>query len=175
MICLTVCFLEWVRLKTTSIPLTVSGHIFTAFASESICLAQMSPSLSGHWSLGIVFSELLTLRLCYLSSSGCSSCSREAPSCREISLALRLCVRAQSFQACLTLCDPMGCSPSGSSVHGILQARIVEWVAMTSSRGSSLPRDWTSSVSYVHLHWQVVSLPLAPSANGKNHCSQWIQ
>ena len=42
-----------------------------------------------------------------------------------------------------TLCDPMGCSPPGSSVHGILQARILEWVAMPSSRGSSQPRDRT--------------------------------
>ena len=40
-------------------------------------------------------------------------------------------------QLCLTLCDPMDCSPPGSSVHGILQARIVEWVAISSSRGSS--------------------------------------
>ena len=43
----------------------------------------------------------------------------------------------------LTLCDPMDCSPPGSSVHGILQARILEWVAMSSSRGSSQPRDQT--------------------------------
>ena len=40
-----------------------------------------------------------------------------------------------------TLCDPLGCSPLGSSVHGILQARILEWVAMFSSRESSQPRD----------------------------------
>ena len=40
-----------------------------------------------------------------------------------------------------TLCDPMDCSPPGSSLHGILQARILEWVAMPSSRGSSQPRD----------------------------------
>ena len=38
-----------------------------------------------------------------------------------------------------TLCDPMGCSPPGSSVHGILQARILEWVAISFSRGSSQP------------------------------------
>ena len=37
-------------------------------------------------------------------------------------------------QSCLTLCDPMDCSPPGSSVYGILQARILEWVAMPSSR-----------------------------------------
>ena len=45
------------------------------------------------------------------------------------------------------LCDPMDCSPSGSSVHGILQARILELMAMSSSRGSSWHRDWTQ-VSY---------------------------
>ena len=43
----------------------------------------------------------------------------------------------------LTLCDLTDCSPPGSSVHGILQAGTVEWVAMTSSRGSSRPRDQT--------------------------------
>ena len=42
-----------------------------------------------------------------------------------------------------TLCDPLDCSPPGSSVHGIFQARILEWVAISSSRGSSWPRDWT--------------------------------
>ena len=42
-------------------------------------------------------------------------------------------------QSCLTLCDPVDCSPLGSSVHGILQTRILEWVAMPSSRGSSQP------------------------------------
>ena len=44
-------------------------------------------------------------------------------------------------QSCLTLCDPMDCSPPGSSVHGTLQARLLEWVAMPSSRGSSWPRN----------------------------------
>ena len=39
------------------------------------------------------------------------------------------------------LCNPVGCSPPGSSVHGILQARILEWVAISFSRGSSRPRD----------------------------------
>ena len=52
-------------------------------------------------------------------------------------------VHAKLLQSCLTLCDPMDCSPPGFSVHGIMQARILEWVAMPSSRGSSQPRDWT--------------------------------
>ena len=47
-------------------------------------------------------------------------------------------------QSCLTLSDPMDCSPPGSSVHGILHARILEWVAMPSSSGGfSPPRDQT--------------------------------
>ena len=50
---------------------------------------------------------------------------------------------AQSLQSCPTL-RPMDCSPPGSSVYGILQARILEWVAMPSSRGSSQPRNRTS-------------------------------
>ena len=49
-------------------------------------------------------------------------------------------------QLCLTLCDPMDCSMPGSSVHGILQARILEWVPF--SRGSSQPRDQTQ-VSHI--------------------------
>ena len=46
-------------------------------------------------------------------------------------------------QSCLTLCDPMDCSPPGFSFHGILQARILEWVAISFCRGSSQPRDQT--------------------------------
>ena len=46
-------------------------------------------------------------------------------------------------QSCPTLCDPMDYSPPGSSVHGSLQVRIREWVAIPFSRGSSQPKDWT--------------------------------
>ena len=46
-------------------------------------------------------------------------------------------------QSCPTLCNPMDCSLPGSSVHGIFQARVLEWVAIAFSRGSSWPRDWT--------------------------------
>ena len=54
-------------------------------------------------------------------------------------------------QSCLTLCDPTDCSPPGSSVPGILQARILEWVAFPFSKGSSQPRDrtWVSRVSCI--------------------------
>ena len=68
-----------------------------------------------------------------------------------------LCIRMQSHwflhdvcsvaQLCLTLCDPMDCSLPGSSVHGIFQARILKWVAISFSRGSSQPKDQT------HVSW----------------------
>ena len=57
-------------------------------------------------------------------------------------------VHAKSLQFCLTLCNPLDYSPPVSSVHGILQARILEWVALPSSRGSSQPRERTHD-SYV--------------------------
>ena len=52
-------------------------------------------------------------------------------------------VKVLVAQLCLTLCDPMDYSPPGPSVHGILQARILEWVVIPFSRGSSQPRDLT--------------------------------
>ena len=70
-------------------------------------------------------------------------------------------VHAKLLQLCLTRCNPMDCSLPGSSVHGIFQTRILEWVVMPSSRVSSLPRD-RACVSEVYLHWQVDSLPLVP-------------
>ena len=46
-------------------------------------------------------------------------------------------------QSCLTVCDPMDCSLPGSSVHGIFQSRVLEWIAISFSRGSSRPRNQT--------------------------------
>ena len=60
-----------------------------------------------------------------------------------VSASLTAWVQAKSFQSCLTLYDHVDCSPPGSSVHGILQARILERIAMACSRGSSRPRDGT--------------------------------
>ena len=51
-------------------------------------------------------------------------------------------------KSCLTLCDPMGCTLQGSSVHGIFQAVVLEWIAISFCRGSSRPRDQTQ-VSHI--------------------------
>ena len=65
----------------------------------------------------------------------------------------------QVAQSCPTLCNPVDCSLPGSPVHGILQVRILEWVAISFSRGSSPLRDQTFICL---LRWQVGSFPLVP-------------
>ena len=72
-------------------------------------------------------------------------------------------IHAKSLQLYLTSYDPMDCSPPGSSDHGILQVRILEWVAMPSSRGSSQPRDQTQVSSIAR-----DSLPAEPPWKSKN-------
>ena len=60
-----------------------------------------------------------------------------------VCLQLGACVCVLIAQSCPALCDPIDCSPPDSSFRGIHQARILEWVALPSSRGPSWPRDWT--------------------------------
>ena len=84
------------------------------------------------WSPGLAYSRL---------------CSSSAISWERVGIAC-VWVHAKLLQLCLTLCDPMDCSPPGSSVHAILQARIPEWVAVSSFRGSSWPKNRTC-ISYL--------------------------
>ena len=70
-------------------------------------------------------------------------------------------------QSCLTLCDPMDCSLPGSSIHGIFQARVLEWVAISFSSGSSWPRDWTQVFHIVGRRftvWATREVQLAPNS-----------
>ena len=68
------------------------------------------------------------------SNHGCQSKDNLPSSLKES-------VKVLVAQLCLTLCNLTDCSPPGSFVHGILQARILEWITMPSSRGTSRPRD----------------------------------
>ena len=95
------------------------------------------------------------------------------------SLSISVPVKVLVAQLCLNCCNPMDCSPPGSSAHGILQARILEWVTIPSCRGSSRPRDqtWVSYIScigrQVLYHWHHLGssvfvqdasvLPMAPA------------
>ena len=62
---------------------------------------------------------------------------------------------SEDAQLCPTVCNPMDCSPPSSSIHGIFQARIVEWVAISFSRGSSPPRDRTQVSSIAGRHFTI--------------------
>ena len=89
-----------------------------------------------------------------------------------------VCRSVKSLQSCPTLCDPMDCSLPGSSVHGILQARILQGFATFSSRGPSRPRDQThishaSSIGrQVLYHWDHLGSPLCCLALCKTPDSQ---
>ena len=98
---------------------------------------------------------------CCLSSSSLLICVPMQPQHETLGIggtgllfSTRACVCAKSLQTCLTLCNPMDCSPEGSSVHPISQARILEWVAMPSLRGSN-------PCPLGLLHWQMGSFPLS--------------
>ena len=75
-------------------------------------------------------------------------------------------VHAKSFQLCLTLYNPSDCTPPGFSVHGVFQARILEWVAISFSR--HLPDPGTKSASLMSPTLPGSSLSLAPSLKSKN-------
>ena len=80
---------------------------------------------------------------------------------------------SQVIQSCPTLCDPVDCSPPSSSVHGTFQAGILEWVAISFSRGSSQLRDWTW-VSCItggcFTLWAITSLLNGMSETSGNDC-----
>ena len=80
--------------------------------------------------------------------------------CHEHQILLGVCMCVKLLQLCLTMCNPMDCSLSGSSLHEILQARILEWVAMPFS--GALPDPWIKSKSPEFPALQVDSLQLAP-------------
>ena len=71
-------------------------------------------------------------------------------------------VPAKLLQFCLTVCNPLDCNLPGSSVHGLFQARILEFITMPSSRRSSWFKESNPHLLCL-LHWQASSLPLTPS------------
>ena len=69
------------------------------------------------------------------------SYAHDTDSAVDFNNCLRACVCTKLLRSCLILCEPVNCSPPGSSVHGSLQARVLEWAAKLPSRGSSQPKD----------------------------------
>ena len=85
-----------------------------------------------------------------------------------------MCLRAQSLQSCLTLCNPMDCNPPDSSVHEMVQARILEWLAVPSFRGSSQPRYQTPHLLRL-LHCRQILYPLSHLGSPSSSISQFSQ
>ena len=79
-----------------------------------------------------------------------------------------LSINVNFLKSCLTLCDPVDCSPPGSSIHEILQAGALEWVAISSSRGSSRPCSWPRASHTVGRH-------LATEPTGKSQVLCWTR
>ena len=71
-----------------------------------------------------------------------------------------MCAHSAQLLGNMILCDPMDCSPPGSSVHGVFQARILEWVAIFSSRGSIVLTQRLNPCQLCLLHWQVDSFTI---------------
>ena len=111
-----------------------------------------SPALAGGFFTTSTTWEALQIKFNYFPRLDQISLSNVIPSLFSES-------ESEVAQSCPTLFDPMYCSLPGSSVHGILQARIPEWIAISFSRGSSQPRDRTPCLLHL-LHWQADSLPL---------------
>jgi len=100
--------------------------------------------------------------------------------CKPMPCFSSMCIEGEGAQSCWTLCDPMDCSPTGFSVHGIFHVRILEWVAISSSRGSSPPRDWTgiSCVSWISGRFFTVEplgKPDVPWTRIKISCGQILE
>ena len=107
--------------------------------------------------------------LCLIRESPRRECEVVSPMLSSMALSQQLrsqctlssCCCSSVAKSCPTLCDPMVCTPPGSSVHGIYQARIREWFAIFFSRGI-FP---TQGLNLCLLHWQADSLPLSHQGN----------
>ena len=148
-----------------------------ALSDVSLSLTVSPPcSVSLSVCLPVSFSVSLCVSQSQVSVSGLTT-HRPPASCSITSHAqLLACMPAKSHQLYPTLCDLMDCRLPGSSVHGVLQARILEWVAIPFSRGSSRPRDRTcvSQVSCIgsgfftiSTTWEALKLPQSASFS---HC-----
>ena len=122
-----------------------------------VWVAQMCPTMSPHVCVCVCVCVCVTESLC---------------STEEIDTDCKQTMKVLLAHSCLPLCNPMDCSPPGSSVHGIFQARILEWAAIPFSRGSSRPRDqtkvsWTASRFFTI--WATTSMKFTKKKKKKIH------
>ena len=135
--------------KTQFLRLFLSGLFFLITSGSLFLRIEVQFASTPHFEILLIsFRSQIrcstTLRVCLLNFLFCVF--------KISGVCVCVCVCVLVAQSCLTLRDPMDYSPPGSSIHGLLQARILEWVAMpSSSRGSSWPRDLTCISLILHI------------------------
>ena len=136
---------------TTMSPTSWTFHLspfpsHLSILSHSFCLSSLSHTAN---SIGYLFYMCYNKFPCYSPYISPSSFSPPPMSISLFSMSVSSLKRSESeskvTQLCPTLCDPMDCSLTGFSIHGIFQTRVPEWVDATFSRGSSQLRDWTQA------------------------------
>ena len=147
--------------------------------SGTPCFSHTELSISGKWLLSLILWALLPL--CFPPSPTSPRCFPLSQPlfhhkafvcfCLSSPLSCKLWRQSESevAQSCLTLCDPMDCSLPGSSIHGIFQARILQWVAISFSGGSSQPRDRTWVSCIVGRHFTIWATRKAPRHHLNHH------
>ena len=96
--------------------------------------------------------------------------------CRFLLQCMKVKSEREVAQLCLTLRDPMDCSLPGSSVHGIFQARVLDWVGISFSRGSSQPRNrnWVSCIAGRRFRkWQPIAILLSGDFHGQRSLASY--
>ena len=126
-------FLKFWRLRSEiQVPTGLVSNVLSWWLEGGCFLCMSSHGLFFAWRKRSVMSFLLSIRMASISGQGPT-------------LSLNIGTLPVSVLLCPTLCHPMDCSPPGSSVYGVFQARILEWVPVSSCRGSFWPRDWNCS------------------------------
>ena len=131
----------WTAALQASLSFTISWSLLKLMSIESVMPSNHLILCHSLLLLPSIFPSIESFPMSWLfASSGQSIRALDSASASVLPMNQSISSGAQS---CLTLCDPIDCSPPGSSIHGIFQARVLEWVAISFSRGSSKPRDRT--------------------------------
>ena len=124
------------------VPVTLVSTLW-AFSSSSLTTTLWEKYYLVYFKMSVLrFPEFLKTALNHMASKGWPPYTYTLSSLQPSLLNHYPILKMSVARLCLTLCDSMDCSPPGFSVQGILQARILEWVAVPSSRESSQPRAW---------------------------------
>ena len=154
----------WIHILLNRHPVLRSSWVLLFLSRSHILMPKCESVIVGFF----IFQEKLEMCNCLLISTFHIPWG---PSAGWVVTSDALCVLVTRW--CLTLCGPMGDSPPGSSIHGIFQARVLEWIAISFSRGSSWPRDWTWVSCIAGKLFTVWSTREAPTSDVPTYYLMW--